>query len=225
MKKAKGYILHETNEHVAIATLESKNSKTGNMAQVWILVKSLSPIEAVHYGKDAIVCGDCPHRPANNGTCYVNIGHGPTAVWNAYRRGTYKPLDGQYECFHGYTVRFGAYGDPALIPWRMLGSIAQNCSGFTGYTHLWRTLHPAYQQFLMASCDSTVEQFLARIQGWRTFRVMPINSNIPLPSEILCPAESKGTQCINCKLCAGTSRMAKNIAITAHGKSAKRFGV
>lgn len=63
MSKPNGYILVETADKVVIATgfeRSSENPKTGNMIQVWILARHVSPSDAVRTGLDAIVCGDCP---------------------------------------------------------------------------------------------------------------------------------------------------------------------
>ena len=40
---ANGYLLHETDAYAVIATLESENEKTGNMIQLWILVRDKTP--------------------------------------------------------------------------------------------------------------------------------------------------------------------------------------
>jgi hypothetical protein len=57
-----GFILHETEDLAVIATLHSENRKTGDMVQVWVLVRNESPWDAVKSGTDASVCFDCPHR-------------------------------------------------------------------------------------------------------------------------------------------------------------------
>src|SRR4051812_20933218 len=50
---------------------DSTNGKTGNMVQTWIMRSDMKPTDAVKSGEDSSVCGDCPHRPANDGSCYV----------------------------------------------------------------------------------------------------------------------------------------------------------
>ena len=77
-----GYILHEDHARVIIATgfsTPSDNRKTGDMIQIWILVRSVSPTEAIRTGLDRLICGSCVHRGhEENGrhgverTCYVN---------------------------------------------------------------------------------------------------------------------------------------------------------
>ena len=49
---------------VAIATLESKNGKTGDMVQTWILREDISPLMAIKTGADRSICGNCVHRGA-----------------------------------------------------------------------------------------------------------------------------------------------------------------
>ena len=45
----------------------SKNVKTGNMLQTYILRADISPLEAIQTGADASICGDCGHRGIING--------------------------------------------------------------------------------------------------------------------------------------------------------------
>ena len=47
---------------VAVATLKSANSKTGDMVQTWILREDISPLDAIGSGEDASICGNCAHR-------------------------------------------------------------------------------------------------------------------------------------------------------------------
>jgi len=60
-----GFILHEDTLRVVIATgfsTPSDNRKTGDMIQIWILVRSVSPTEAIRTGLDRLICGSCVHR-------------------------------------------------------------------------------------------------------------------------------------------------------------------
>lgn len=85
-----GFVLFEGSEHVVIATLRSSNIKTGNMIQIWILNRWLSPIEAIKEGKDAVICIDCPHRGEfGKRTCYVDVSRAPQGIWRKYSRGGY----------------------------------------------------------------------------------------------------------------------------------------
>ena len=204
---------------------ESKNVKTGDMAQMWIMVAEERPTDAAKTGADSAVCGECPHRPLlakinNVAPCYVNLGQAPNGVYRSeYPNGVptiKKPL------------RLGAYGEPTALPFELVRDAVNNADGHTGYTHQWRTCDPRFKTLLMASVDSIEEQIEAQAQGWRTFRVRK-NSNSDrrlashlrktLANEISCPASKEAgfrTQCADCRLCAGTSRDAKNIVINAH---------
>ena len=204
---------------------ESANVKTGDMAQMWIMVAEERPTDAAKTGADSAVCGECPHRPLlakinNVAPCYVNLGQAPNGVYRSeYPNGVptiKKPL------------RLGAYGEPTALPFELVRDAVNNAAGHTGYTHQWRTCDPRFKTLLMASVESIEEQIEAQAQGWRTFRVRK-NSNSDrrlashlrktLANEISCPASKEAgfrTQCADCRLCAGTSRDAKNIVINAH---------
>jgi hypothetical protein len=222
---------------VVIATFRTSNRKTGNMVQIWILRAHLAPITVLTRGLDGSVCGNCVHSSTGNGgngTCYVNL-RAPQAVWKAWQRGVYAEWDGGdaqlAAAFGGRAVRFGAYGDPALIPPAILARIAAVASRWTGYTHAW-TRAAAHAAFLMASVDSPRERDNARSHGWRTFQVTPQGGAPALASdggrEILCPASEeagKRTDCASCGLCAGNGRPAADVMIPAHGASARRIAL
>jgi hypothetical protein len=78
----------------------------------------------------------------------------------------------------------------------------------------------------MASCDSSADRAMAKVLGFRTFRVRshaePVETR-----EVICPASAeagKRTSCAACKACGGTSAKAKaDVVILAHGVGAKAF--
>lgn len=229
-----GYILHETELVAIIATMESDNKKTGNMIQIWILNREYSPIESVKNGTDKNVCFDCGLRGTDgfkNRKCYVDLAHGPLGIWEKYIAGGYRfLLRAEYSrVFAHRAVRFGAYGDPVLIPLSILRAIASIADGHTGYTHQWRRPeYQAYRAFLMASCDSLGDYATAKRMGWRTFRVRPKGDTTILAREIMCPASDeagKRTQCIRCKLCSGARAGdgRKDITIIVHGIGKRNF--
>lgn len=218
---------------VAIATLESRNGKTGDMVQTWILREDISPLSAIATRADRSICGNCVHRGDvdRERTCYVDAARAPSVVFDAYHRGQYIDLSDDPETvamlIAQRIVRLGAYGDPAMVPiknWRML---LAGSAGRTGYTHAWRRMWAqALKPYVMASVDSQSEMDLARAMGWRTFRVRsesePLQSN-----EFACPASEEGgkrTQCIDCQACDGADRPGKASAtIIVHGSMAKYF--
>jgi hypothetical protein len=198
--------------------------------QTYILRTDQSPVAAVQTGADADICGNCPHRgfvdPAtgrNAGrTCYVNVGQGPGAVWRSWRNGRYPVLPLAVEdyrpIFGGRKVRFGTYGDPAAVPVDVWATLAAVASGWTGYTHQWRTAD-SLQPYCMASVDSPAEHAAAVAAGWRTFRVALPGQEERLAKEVLCPASAlagKRLTCETCMACSGGKRLG-SVMIPAHG--------
>lgn len=215
---------------VGIAVLESENGKTGNMVQTYILRADMVPTEALSTGADASVCGACVHRPANGGTCYVDVAKSVQSVYYAWMRGAYPliaPAKGA-RIVQKRAVRIGSYGDPAAIPAAHWRALIARTDGHTGYTHQWRM--PAAQplrDIVMASADSESDRDIARAMGWRTFRVRTAAQ--PLGArEIMCPASDEAgnrRQCITCKACDGAARgpAQASVAIIVHGSKARRF--
>ena len=232
-----GVILHRgrspfTGEpFVVIACLSrSSNSKTGDMLQVYILADTLAkPTETLKTGDDATVCGDCPLRGlmGKARTCYVNLGQGPRAVHEAYHRGRYVEYSAadHDRFFRGRRIRWGAYGEPVLIPLAIVAHLSSIADGWTGYTHQHR--RPEFQGFrayFMASVHSVGEGADANARGWRYFRAS--NDATPAPGEIVCPASDAGgwrADCNSCKACKGAgarpvgSRLPHSVVIGTHG--------
>jgi hypothetical protein len=228
---------------VAIVTgleTQSSNSKTGAMAQVWILRDDIAPLTAARMGEDVSICGACPHRGIseyvsaelgwiNRGrTCYVTLFHAPRNVWASYKRGVYghEVAADASERLAGKRIRLGAYGDPAALPLAVWQAALVNAKAFTGYTHQWRTAPKAFSTYVMASADSAADMAEAQALGYRTFRIRTAGEALA-PREVICPASQeagKKTSCASCLACGGTSAKAKaSIAIIAHGAGAKHF--
>ena len=195
---------------------KSSNTKTGDMAQLWLMFAGERPTDAAKSGNDESVCGKCPHRPllakaTGKAPCYVNLGQAPNGVFKAsYPESTptiNKPL------------RLGAYGEPTAVPIEIIREAVDNAQGHTGYTHQWKEAKFAeFKTLCMASVDSEQEQIEAQSQGWRTFRVRQATDAL-MPGEINCPASKESgyrTNCANCQLCSGTTRKAKHISIIEH---------
>lgn len=194
----------------------SANAKTGRMLQTWIMRADIDPGAASQAGLDGAVCGNCPQRRSTGGACYVVIEQAPLRVWRAWKDGRYQDWRASFEpgILAGRAIRIGSYGDPAAVPinvWRRVRE--QKITGWTGYTHQWRT-NIALRPFLMASVDSEAEMVEAHAQGWRTFRVRD-EAAAPLPEEVDCPSEV--TTCEACGLCRGRARVAKSVTIPVHG--------
>jgi hypothetical protein len=230
MKKVTGYTIFEGkspitgDDIIAVITLKSTNVKTGNMASMWILHKDLSPIEASKEGKDESICGMCPHRHNLGGACYVTLFQAPLQVWKSYHKGNY-PKVTDMSLFEGMSVRFGAYGDPNVIPIDILVQLKSVVKNSTSYTHQWKTEsdNESLKAVSMASVDNKEEATLAIENNWRYFRVTNDISDIDKATEIVCPNTTKGIQCIDCGLCKGNTIKAKNIVIEVHGSKKKKF--
>lgn len=222
-----GFILHEDTQRVVIATgfsTPSDNRKTGDMIQIWILVKSVDPVEAIKQGLDRLICGNCRHRGNGDGSgrsCYVNAGQAPLGIWKAWKAGRYPTLQFM-DIFSGRKVRFGAYGDPTHLPLPLALAIAGVASGHTGYTHQWRKPSlQGWKTLLMASVDTTAELVIARSMGWSTFRVTQDLDHHT--AETLCASDRLGTPCADCLACAGARGGIRAIHIPVHGKGAVHF--
>ena len=127
---------------VVVATVSSKNRKTGDMVQTYILADNgATPCENSKTGADYSICGNCPHRgtptddpkrkQAIGRSCYVVISQGATIVHKTIQRGGY-PVANNHETIsaigRGRMVRLGTYGDPSAVPsfiWESLISDAR----------------------------------------------------------------------------------------------------
>jgi hypothetical protein len=214
---------------------KSSNVKTGNVVQTWILREDADPLAISRAGRDASICGECPHRRSLGGSCYVTLHQAPLSVWRAYARGSYGtaplPRESLPALFEGRTVRLGSYGDPAAVPLAVWESALSQASGWLGYSHQWRrpgVTAAGLGRFTMASCDSEADRAAAVSLGWRTFRVRTADAPV-MRGEFVCPASAeagKRRTCETCGACAGAdpSRpFAVSPVIIAHGGLASRF--
>lgn len=221
---------------VAIALATSRNTKTGDMVQTYIIRADIDPIAANRNGDDYAICGDCPSRGTANPSadsglatgrsCYVNLGQGPRVVFKAFKEGKYSQLSEEQISALGVgrMVRLGTYGDPAMVPAEVWNTLTKQAKGQTGYTHQSNANIPQNPR-LMVSADTATEAIAAHKKNLRTFRVISIkdweanNKKALLTNEILCPASKEAgerVQCAECGLCDGVKR-AKSVAIVAHG--------
>ena len=221
---------------VVIATgfsRSSKNTKTGgDLIQTFIMRDDVAPHIATKLGLDSSVCGDCRHRPVNDGSCYVVVHHGPRAAWQCWATGTgYAEFDAEMDgpLLAGLGLRLGSYGDPAAVPVDVWTEILGHVDFHTGYTHQWAGGEfDVFAGIVMASADSVAEREVANARGFRTFRVVPLTDVTgPAENEFSCPASAERdhvTTCDACKACGGTGSKARaDVVIRAHGQRAKRF--
>lgn len=203
----------------------SENEKTGDMVQSYILCADQSPIQAIESGADESICGDCIHRKHDGaGTCYVNVGQGPSSIYQAYKRGSYQVVEPSTiaHLLQGRILRLGSYGDPVAVPLYVWIPLIEASIGHTGYTHQWRkAIARPYRRYVMASCETAAQSWTARRKGWRTFRVKLANQE-RIKGEIVCPASQeagKRLACDECQACNGAMDNAgrASVVIDAHG--------
>ena len=232
--KPKGFIIDQGLSHfngkpyVAILDLaRSTNAKTGDMAQVWILCRDTQPFEATKNGDDETICGNCQFRRQENGTrlCYVNAAWRARQVWDSYKACEYEE-DMRREhipLIQHRKIRWGAYGDPAIINPQVFWGIHEHCAGHTGYTQAWREKWAQpYKGVFMASCKTEREHFEAvndpEFGGWKTFNVHALGDE-PYAG-VPCPHDRTGIECRDCGLCDGDTQ---HISQVAHGSSKRKF--
>lgn len=198
----------------------SQNRKTGPMVQSYILKEGIKPTEDRKEGAFS-VCGECPIKSA----CYV----GDHYLNNIYD-GSLKPKDRfPPNLLKGRTLRVGAYGDPAAVPYQVWNRLIKSSEGWTGYTHQWRTCDQQFRHICMASVESEEAMREAWEKGWKTYRV-GLETEFPVQGEMDCPyyifQHEPKMQCIQCQLCSGDSIPQKNgIFVRVHGnlKRKKNF--
>lgn len=224
---------------VVLATLGSKNEKTGPMVQTWILRSDMTPIEASKALADESICGSCPRRQSTGGDCYVLIHNAPQSAYKAWKRRGSASGDVEAAALaiardasaHG--LRLGSYGDPAAVPftvWQTLIARVEALTGrtvkHTGYTHQWRATaftgpmaydhHAWCRQNLMASVDSVRESVLARAMGYRYFLAIPAADVAAVPErtvECLATREGSMATCQTCGICDGAQGKATRVSI------------
>jgi hypothetical protein len=218
---------------VVVAVYSNRNRKTGAFLQTYILRDDMNPLEASKTGADSAICGDCPLRgetttdparkQAKNRRCYVNLGQGPLIVFKGLQRDLYPDAmghDAAQTLGRGRMVRLGTYGDPCAVPSYIWESLVSESIGWTGYTHSGAVSGKAHDMHLtMQSADSLQHAESFWKQGARTFRVIQDISEMVTGREILCPASKEAgarVQCEACKLCQGTAKKGKSIAIVEH---------
>ena len=198
---------------VVIATIKTKNRKTGDVIQIWILREDMPPMEAVNTSADVSICGFCPRRHALGGNCYVIPWQAPTSIYNCYKRGGYT-TDVEPADLAGYIARVGAYGDPAAVPAEVWDTWLEFVDNVLSYTHQTRMpgFDPAILGFSQASADTLQQAKRFWRDGVKTYRVLN-HLEQPEPEETMCPS-LEGVTCADCGGCNGKTA---NYAIPAHG--------
>ena len=160
----------------------SGNRKTGDCIQIW----SIPTAGLIGYQSHA--CGSCPLLPASEGGaggCYVTKLFISQIEKNA-AAGRYPAWDGDTRDFAHLFVRFGAWGDPCLLPLPLVERIATACRGWTGYTHEWRRPeNQGHSRYFMASVHDAGEAREATIAGWRWFAAPFLSSSTDWPGNAI----------------------------------------
>lgn len=204
----------------------SRNPKTGDMLQTYIVAAESHPIEALRTGADRHVCGGCPLRA---GACYVTVANAPTQLWRSWQAGRILPADVATlsDLTAGRYLRLGSYGDPAAVPWPIWEALLRDVRGWTGYTHAWASPRFQYlRKYCMASVDTDAQRERATAMGWSTFQVRPQGDPKRVRTQSICPASAEAGHrltCQQCKRCNGAQARQRHVVIQAHGAKARRF--
>ena len=207
-------------EIVAILTgviAPSHNKKTGDMAQLWIMVKNTNPFGAIQTGEDYAVCGDCPLRGT---VCYVNTAKAPLLIWRTYQKGYYRHINdmtwNQKYILKSKKLRLGAYGDPAALPEEAIKCVIAMVGGYTGYTHQWRKDTAQWlKKYCLASVETVADMKTANKKGWYTFRVGGQNNECLVSERRCANAENTAFTCSLCGACRAKNE--QNVFINVHG--------
>ena len=242
MQKPLGYIAYEGRSKldglpivviVNKISSASKNEKTGDLVQSFIIRADVDPVTAQANGQDISICGQCEHRPSlaresGAAPCYVNTAKSVLQVYKAYKRGRYAKADRETiaQALAGKRLRLGTYGDPAAAPVELWQHLTKYTAAHVGYSHQWQRARFNFDQWrglVMASADTQDQAALANLHGMRVFRVTTADDK--QAGEINCPASAEGgrrTTCASCLLCGGTSKAAKDIVIRDHARGHNR---
>lgn len=218
----RGKSLLDGSKIVCLASLTTANRKTGPMIQVWVLQADMSPQDAIQFGLDRGVCGDCPlvgeriegefrGHPlgaspgrviyVKNRLCYVDLKRGPKQVWRAWKNGRYVRFTRDFAGLtRGRSVRLGAFGEIVAVPRQNILRFLDYCGGtVTGYTHQWRRLgrRSKWRYDIHASTHSAEESLLANDMGWTVYQ----SGGKPVSGYSRCG--SPRITCENCGGCAG----------------------
>ena len=193
--------LAENGSHI-IQTFHFDNSQVGAVL-----------LSGTYSYTDANNCLSCPFSASNNagnaGKCYTHKFHSRMAqksvIKSAFQKGI--TLNEFLEKTQNVKyVRFGAYGEPVLMELALIKKLADGRK-FTGYTHTWRTVEPAYMNFFMASVHSEQEYLQAKNMGYRSYWADDVTTKELLPKTVIyCPNFTKKIPCSECGLCNGAGK-------------------
>ena len=205
-----GYVLYEGISHlgpdpiVVIVTglsVSTVNSKTGDLAQIWIMLRDIPPQDAGPKSKS--VCGNCAFRhDKKGGLCYVRLYEAPLSIFNAYHKDRYSRDPNGIKLVRNWIYHRGhtGYSESAIrfLNHKDLSSHAE----FVGSR-------------VMLSAKTAKEAKRLNAMGFKTFR--PVNSLDELERfEDLCASDRLGLTCDECMQCHGVKSKSSH-AVLVHG--------
>jgi len=115
-------------------------------------------------------------------------------------------------------IRFGSYGEPSLLPIRLVQAMTRVASSWTGYTHQHnKPFAQEFSKYYMASTHSDAEAIQRSADGWRSFIALAKGNDAQAVS---CPASTEAgfkSNCAKCGLCSGTEgKGSKYVKILEH---------
>jgi len=196
---------------------KTNNAKTGKVAATYIT-------------------GDtCPDRCPFLSICYANqgtMGNSPFKIADKYGNSNLElTADGIRSLPTGSLVRHAVSGEPTEEYVQAMGAAHEDRPDTLGWTYLhsWPDRSPAeFPANLVpnASCETTEELQKATANGWDTVLVASgeddpiIGTKVAGKRVIVCPNQTRGVTCAECKLCMKRDR-AVTIAFIPHGASRK----
>ncbi len=225
---------------LAFAQEASENSKVG--------------LSSCTYVSQASTCPDsCPLKPKLDGSgktvqangCYGNgsmVAMHVAKLNQAPRQDGTEAIRQEVEAIDGLSgrldLRCHVVGDcPTKEDARLLsGAMARHRQkkgkGAWTYTHNWRSIPVEYWQgeSALASCDSLEQVKQAQAQGYATATIVDsFESERAYEKDgvklLPCPFQTKGVQCVDCRLCLKASHLKEKgltVAFVPHGGGAKR---
>lgn len=178
------------------------------------------------FALDSSNCLDCPYSGnQGEGGCYThkfNQYVGFLSMLRSIKASDLTPFntDKYRQCIglamDSY-VRFGTYGEPSLLPIRLVDYMVGASKSWTGYTHQWKKMWAMpYSKYFMASTHNKEETFKAKHKNFRSF----IASTTGSEDAVTCPASAEAgfkSNCASCGLCSGVlGKGKKDIKILEH---------
>jgi len=221
MKKLE-YIFNHNNVVNVVQIKPSANSKIG-LGYV-VQTYHFSTEQFTNFKSDSLNCLGCPFSFSSkselSGKCYTHKGlqrMGLNSMLrrlskldiNDFNKDKFDILMTKVKSVNPSLVRFGAYGEPTLLPMYVVKQLTKY--KHTGYTHSWRQF-PQFSGIFQASVHNLVELAEANQLGYKTFRIADVKER----SEAICPASKeagKKKTCIECRMCNGAM---KNVVIAQH---------